>query len=72
MSLQEQFVKLKNLVETSENEIKSLEAGRKASAPRVRKALQQIKTISHDLRKSITEHVNSMPVKSRGKKTEEE
>ena len=62
---------LKTMLENAESEIKSLELGRKASLTRARKSLQNIKTVSHNLRKEITAHTKSLPTKSRTKKTVE-
>ena len=68
MSLSEQILLMKQDLENVEKELKSLEGGRKASAPRARKSLQSLKTSSHALRKQIVEHTKSLPVKSRTKK----
>jgi hypothetical protein len=59
---------MKQSLENVENELKALESGKKASAPRARKALQSLKQSSHSLRKQITENVKTMPIKSRPKK----
>ena len=67
-SLSDQVLLMKQSLENVEKELKSLESGKKASAPRARKALQSLKQSSHSLRKQITENVKGMPVKSRGKK----
>ena len=72
MSLSESITSLRTMLDTCENEIKSLELGRKASSARARKSLQNIKTASHSLRKEITAHTKSLPVKSRSKKVEVE
>ena len=71
MSLSESITSLRTMLDTCENEIKSLESGRKASSARARKSLQNIKTASHSLRKQITAHTKSLPTKSRTKKTVE-
>ena len=71
MSLSESITSLRTMLDTCENEIKSLESGRKASSARARKSLQNIKTASHVLRKEITAHTKSLPTKSRTKKTVE-
>ena len=60
MSLSEQVFKLKSLLDTVENEVKAFESGKKASAPRARKTLQDVKKSSHELRKSIIEKLNQM------------
>ena len=67
-SLSESITSLKTMLQNAEKEIKLLESGRKSSAPRARKSLQNIKTTSHILRKSIMEHMRKIPVKSRVKK----
>ena len=70
MSLSDSITSLRTMLDTAENEIKSLELGRKASSARARKSLQNIKTASHVLRKEITAHTKSLPTKSRSKKVE--
>jgi hypothetical protein len=60
MSLSNQVIKLKSLLDTVENEVKSFESGKKASAARGRKTLQDVKKSSHELRKSIIEQLNKM------------
>jgi hypothetical protein len=60
MSLSEQVFKLKSLLDTVENEVKAFESGKKASAARARKTLQDVKKSSHELRKSIIEKLNQM------------
>ena len=72
MSLSTSITSLRTMLDTAENEIKSLELGRKASSARARKSLQNIKTASHVLRKEITAHTKSLPTKSRTKKVEPE
>ena len=72
MSLSDSITSLRTMLDTAENEIKSLELGRKASSARARKSLQNIKTASHVLRKEITAHTKSLPTKSRSKKVEVE
>ena len=68
MSLSEQVILMRQSLDECERELKSLEGGRKASAPRARKSFQALKQSSHAMRKQITESVKSMPVKSRTKK----
>lgn len=53
-------------------EVVALKSGKKSSAPRARKSLQSIKTISHKLRGDIVSHVKALPTKSRVKKQPEE
>jgi len=72
MSLSDSITSLRTMLDTCENEIKSLESGRKASSARARKSLQNIKTASHSLRKEITAHTKNLPTKSRTKKVEVE
>jgi len=56
---------LKSHIDNVSTEIQSLEAGRKAAAPRARKSLQEIKKLSHELRKGVIEHLNTLkPVKA--------
>ena len=71
MSLSESITSLRTMLDTCENEIKSLESGRKASSARARKSLQDIKTSCHSLRKEITEYTRNLPIKSRVKKVVE-
>ena len=72
MSLTEEFYTLKNNIDLLEKEIQQLSGGRKASASRSRKCLQNIKHQSFNMRKSITTHVKALPTKSRTKKVESE
>ena len=64
-SLSEQINAIKNHIFVAESEVNSLITGRKASASRVRKSLQEVKKLSHLLRKAVIEHVKSLPVKTR-------
>ena len=70
MSLTEQILLMRKSLDETEKELKALEGGRKASAPRARKSLQSLKQSSHQLRKQITDSVKSMPTKKRTKKEE--
>ncbi len=55
---------LKGHIDSAFTEIESLEGGKKAAAPRARKSLQEIKKLSHELRKGVIEHLNTLkPVK---------
>jgi len=72
MSLSEQVFKLKSLLDTVENEVKAFESGRKASAARGRKSLQDVKKSSHELRKSIIEQLNQMKKDKPVKETKKE
>ena len=67
MSLTEEFYTLKNNIDLLEKEIQQLSGGRKASASRSRKCLQNIKKQSFNMRKSITTHVKGLPIKKRTK-----
>jgi hypothetical protein len=69
-TLSDQLLLMRQSLDATEKELKALEAGRKASAPRARKSLQSLKQSSHQLRKQITESVKSMPTKKRTKKEE--
>ena len=69
-SLSEQILLMRQSLDDTERELKSLESGKKASAPRARKSLQSLKNSSHALRKQITDSVKSMPTKKRTKKEE--
>ena len=54
-------------LDSAEEHIKSLEAGRKSSNSRARSALQKIKGQSHDLRKSVILKQKELPTKTRKK-----
>lgn len=69
-SLSQQLILMRQSLENVEHELKSLESGKKASAPRARKSLQSLKNSSHALRKQITDSVKTMPTKKRVKKAE--
>jgi uncharacterized membrane protein len=74
MSLSESINEIKTHIFVAESELNSLIAGKKASASRVRKSLQQIKQLSHALRKSIIQYLQTLPTKKRSlspKPTEE-
>ena len=63
--LSNQVLLLKQSLLDVENEIKSLEGGKKMSGSRARKSLQNIKNSAHQLRKSIVEYTKSLPIKHR-------
>lgn len=65
MDLSEKLNAIKVLMQQVEIEITSLEAGRKASAPRARKHLQAIKSQCHLLRKDVTIFVSNLPTKKK-------
>lgn len=71
MSLSNEINSIKLMIELASTEIASLESGVKASAPRARKALQSIKTASHELRKNITASIKkTKPIKEEKKEEE--
>ena len=61
----EQFAILKCTIATAETELNLLNCGKKASAPRFRKSLQNIKLQSQLIRKATTTHVKALPTKKR-------
>ena len=71
-NLIEQMSALKAHMDTAEKELASLHAGKKASSARARKALGQIKTLCHLMRKGVIDHVKTMPVKSKKATKQEE
>ena len=64
-SLTENLANLKIHMDTTEKELASLVAGRKASSARARKSLQNLKALAHTMRKQIVEHVKSLPTKKK-------
>ena len=66
-SLSEQINEIKTHILVAESELNSLVTGTKASASRARKSLQQIKKLSHLLRKAIVLHLKTLPTKKRAK-----
>ena len=52
----ELYVQLKNLVEAAEEDVQRAAGGNKAAGTRVRKAMQDIKKASQDLRVAILEN----------------
>lgn len=67
MSLADQLSQIKASVAEAERELTSLSSGRKVSASRVRKQLQNVKNQSQLLRKSVISYTKEMPTKSRVK-----
>jgi len=65
VSLSEQIIKMQVMLDTAKKEVHALEGGKKSSSARARKSLQNIKTSSHIMRKNITEHSKTIPVKKR-------
>jgi hypothetical protein len=51
----EQYEKLKQMVAEVEHDLAKAEGGNKAAGTRVRKAMQDIKAVSQDIRKRILE-----------------
>ena len=68
MSLIDSITSLRTQLDNAESEILSLSGGKKASAARARKSLQNIKSSCHTMRKSITDHTKGMVTKPRVKK----
>ena len=64
-NLNEQMNALKAHMDTAEKELASLHGGKKASSARARKALGQIKTLCHLMRKGVIEHVKGLPTKKK-------
>ena len=60
MSLSDKVASIRSHLETAQREVQALEGGKKASAPRARKSLQEVKKLSHELRKVIVEHLKSV------------
>jgi hypothetical protein len=67
MSIEDQFAMLKSQLATAEEEYGALKAGKKSSAPRLRKSLMNLKNQSHAMRASTTAYVRELPTKSRKK-----
>ena len=67
MNLQQQILLMRANLDSAEEHIKSLEAGRKSSSSKARSALQKIKGQSHDLRKSVILKQKELPTKTRKK-----
>ena len=67
-NLSASIAELKTLVGQTDDELQSLVAGKKASAPRVRASLQKIKTLCHSMRQEVMNHTKALPVNSRAKK----
>ena len=66
-NLSASIAELKTLVGQADDELQSLVAGKKASAPRVRASLQKIKTLCHSMRQEVMNHTKALPVKKRAK-----
>lgn len=63
--LSEKIQSIKTHFQQLEEQIKSLENGRKSSAPISRKTIMTIKQSLHEMRPEITEYVKSLPVNKR-------
>ena len=67
MNLQQQVLLMRANLDSAEDYIKQLEAGRKSSSSKARASLQKIKGQSHDLRKSVISTQKALPTKQRTK-----
>lgn len=67
-TLEQELAVLRSYFDECESELLKLKGGRKASSAKVRKSLQNIKTKSHGMRKSVTAHTKTIPTKTRIKK----
>ena len=68
MSFKNDIVLLRSYLDEAEHHLEKLEGGVKASSSKARVALFKIKSLSHQLRKDITEKLKQMPTKTRPKK----
>jgi hypothetical protein len=66
--MESQLEQLLTNIETFKIEMLKLQNGTKVAGTRARKSLMLIKKNATDLRKSITEHVKSIPAKKPAKK----
>ena len=69
MNLQEQILLMRANLDSAEEHIKSLEAGRKSSSSKARSSLMKLKTQSHTLRRDVILKQKELPTKKRTKKT---
>ena len=67
--LHDQLLQLQMTLDLAKEQIKELEAGKKAGAPKARVALQKIKLLAHELRKACIVSQKAIPVKSKVKTT---
>ena len=65
MSFKNDIVLLRSYLDEAEHHLEKLEGGVKASSSKARVALFKIKSLSHQLRKDITEKLKQMPTKTR-------
>ena len=72
MSFKNDIVLLRSYLDEAEHHLEKLEGGVKASSSKARVALFKIKSLSHQLRKDITEKLKQMPTKTRTPKKEPE
>jgi hypothetical protein len=72
MSLTDQLCQIKNSIAEAERELTLLNSGRKVSASRARKQLQNVKNQSQLLRKAVIAHTKELPTKKRPVKAEPE
>ena len=63
MTLTENMSALRTYLDNTGKELASLQGGKKASAARARKGLQQIKALCHVMRKEVVEFSKGLPVK---------
>ena len=64
-SIADQLALIKNTINEAEKELVLLQSGRKVSASRARKQLQNIKTQSQGLRKTVVLYSKDLPTKKR-------
>jgi hypothetical protein len=64
-TLTESMSALRTYMDNTEKELGSLQGGRKASASRARKGLQQIKALCHVMRKDVVDYVRTLPTKKK-------
>ena len=67
MNLQEQILLMRANLDSAEEHIKSLEAGRKSSSSKARSSLMKLKTQSHTLRRDVILKQKELPTKKRAK-----
>ena len=54
-TVMEQYEHLKQLVEAADDDVKKASGGNKAAGTRVRKAMQDVKSVAQEVRKGILE-----------------
>ena len=67
-ALQDSIRDIEIILANAKLEAVSLESGRKASSPRLRKLMMDVKNKAHAIRGQVTEFTKSLPTKSRTKK----